>query len=172
MFNFSKSSSPAWNFDEEEPEGILFEYNELTQNVSAVVKLIADDEETDSVTGYSYSISPAYPQDILTITTSSEEGVRITAPSLAGFFPIEFVHYLHDGESVFADFWHDVPLGVEIVEFRPSTLRTFTYSLTVTATTSSGAVYSTTLDMTVEHDWTPGKLKLLEYVDAIRRANG
>ncbi|MBJ7550742.1 hypothetical protein [Marinomonas ostreistagni] len=171
MFNFSKSSSPAWNFDEEEPEGILFEYNELTQNVSAVVKLIADDEETGSVIDYSYSISPAYPQGILTIT-ADEDGVRITAPSLAGFFPIEFVHYLQDGESVFADFWHDVPMGSEIVEFRPSTLRTFTYSLTVAATTSSGTEYSTTLDMTVEHDWTPGKLKLLEYVDAIRSANG
>ncbi|UTW01231.1 hypothetical protein KDW99_08930 [Marinomonas rhizomae] len=153
------------------PTGILFDYDELTENISANVTLLSDGDGTDFVVSCSYSISPAYPLDVFNITASAT-GVQITAPSLAGFFPIEFVHYLQDGESVFAKFWHEVPMGVEIVEFRPSTLRTFTYTLTVTATTSSGAVYSTQLAMTVQHDWTPGKLKLLEYVDAFRRANG
>lgn len=177
-FEFSYGCNPnGGGGDEGNIHETFFELHELTKDVSGFVKLLAvdgdeDQKETAYVTSYAYSISPAYPLGIWSINSSLSEGVTLHASSIAGFFPIEFVHYLDNGQSIFADFWHEVPMGSEIVEFRPSTLRTFTYSLTVTATTSSGAVYSITLDMTVEHDWTPGKLKLLEYVDAIRSSEG
>lgn len=177
-FEFSYGCNPnGGGGDEGNIHETFFELHELTQNVSGFVKLLAvdgdeDQKETAYVTSYAYSITPAYPLGIWSINSSLSEGVILHANSIAGFFPIEFVHYLDNGQSIFADFWHEVPMGSEIVEFRPSTLTTFTYKLHVTGYTSDGGAHHITLYMTVIHDWTPGKLKLQECVDAIRRTNG
>lgn len=158
--------------DDVEQSGVLFELYETYKNLVASIRLEPDEGELNTVTGYQYSIYPPPPSGILTISTGGDiDGILITAPTLGGLFPIEFVDYLENGDVIRVDEWSKVPLGVEIVEFRPSLLVKFEFTLTVIATTLLGAEYIASYKMIVLHDWTPGQIKLLEYVDASRSTN-
>ncbi|OCH08092.1 hypothetical protein A6E09_17235 [Aliivibrio fischeri] len=131
--------------------------------------------ESQVITGYTWSITPEQPSQFT--ITSNTDGVRLRSSSLAGLFVPEFIDY-HDGQKVVrvAD-WPLLPPHQNIVEFRPSGVSQRDYTLSVTVTynevdPTSGTEVTQTATHSwrccVIHDYSSGRDKLLEYMNASR----
>lgn len=119
------------------------------------------------VTDYDYELSPPDPAGILSISASSN-GVALHADTLIGLFSIQFVEYLLNGELYRVFDWNDVPdLAEEIIIFRPSTEIERSFTLTVTAS-ADGEPIAQTWTLVITQDWTAGKVRLQEEVNARR----
>lgn len=122
-----------------------------------------------SVLRYSGSIKPN--QDLLTII-GGDDALTVTAETLIGLFPIVFIDYLtDDGDLKRIDDWDALPNEArEVVEFRPSDLRKYIFTLTAQAELSNGSIETADYSLIVLHDWTPGRDRLVAEVDARRRS--
>ncbi|EIA5325178.1 hypothetical protein K7L04_003563 [Vibrio parahaemolyticus] len=131
-----------------------------------------DAESTQTVNGYSWAMSPTVPE-LFTITQSLS-GVRLVAETLAGLFPIQFIDYRDGDEVKRVNSWPELPPGKDVIEFRPSGVTQYEYTLTVTVD------YTETDELTgleteqsatqswrcvVLHDYSSGRAKLLEYMN-------
>lgn len=120
---------------------------------------------------YTWSLSPDEPNPF---TISADlSGVRLHSASLAGLFKPDFLDY-RDGDNLLRVFdWQELPSGKDLVEFKPSSISEFDYTISVTVTVKSldettskelKTEYSKTWSMVILHDYSSGKQKLLEYM--------
>lgn len=132
-----------------------------------VVDPVTGEPGTEPVTDYGYSLSPSDPAGILSITADSQ-GVTLEASSLVGLFPLQYIDYLLDGELQRVSAWDDLPEAAEdIIAFRPSDSQAKTFTLTVTGEVDGESV-SEDFTFTITQDWTAGKERLQEEIDARR----
>lgn len=119
-----------------------------------------------AVTGYRGSITPE--QSIVEVS-GGPGGLAVSAGDLKGLFPIDFVRY-RKGDSVIAvPDWDALPAGAdEVVEFKPGSEATRAYRLDVTADLADGSEAYMSYLMEIHHDWTAGRDRLKEEVDARR----
>lgn len=130
------------------------------------VAVVDDEDPTLAVTGYAATISP---EQTLMSVTDGAGGVTVTASSLAGLFPLEFIDYLLGGELERVTRWDDLPPEAQdIIEFRPSSQVSTDFVLSVTATLSDATQVQRDFTLRITQDWTAGKLRLQEEVDARR----
>ena len=123
--------------------------------------------------GYTWSITPEKP-DQFTIAAAND-GVRLTSSSLAGLFVPDFLDYRDGDQVIRVDDWPDLPPGKEMIEFRPSGQSQREYTLTVTVNykyshPNTGQEIegssSQSWRCVVIHDYSSGRDKLLEYMNA------
>lgn len=120
-----------------------------------------------AVTGYAYQVAPPVPPSVLSIVAGAA-GVTLSSPSLAGLFPIEHIDVLLGGQRLRVSDWDEIPAGAEdIISFRPGTSPGTTFALSVTAV-AGGQPIAQTWSFTITRDWTAGKLRLQEEVNARR----
>lgn len=119
------------------------------------------------VTDYDYELSPPDTVGILSISASSS-GVTLQADTLGGLFPIQFIEYLMNGELYRVFHWDDLPESAEeVITFRPSTETEKSFTLTVTAS-ADGEPIEQSWTLVITQDWTAGKERLQEEVNARR----
>lgn len=150
------------------PPGPLFALSELATDVTYAVtcSVVDETDPTLAVVGYRAIVTPE--QSLLTVTAGAS-GVTVSADSLAGLFAIEFIDYLRDGQLARASSWEELPEDAEeLVEFRPSREVSKVYLLTVTALLSDDTELVAEYTMTVFQDWTAGRNRLVEEVNARR----
>jgi len=153
--------------------GILFTEQETATGLSFRITctIEADPaavEPAPTVTGYSVALSPAPEVDVLSIN-SDAEGVTVSSESLAGLFGIDFIDYWAGGQVVRVFSWDDLPEAAEeVVEFRPSHDKQRSYTLSVTALLSDGDSVTAAYKCVVLQNWTAGRDRLKEEVDARR----
>lgn len=124
-------------------------------------------EPVPVVESYVASISPAPPSGILTVTASITTGVHISAEKLSGLFGIEFIDYLQHKVITRITNWSDLPAGAEeIVEFKPSSEQSKQYIMDITAMLSNKTTESATYAMIITQEWTAGRDRLRQEVDA------
>lgn len=100
-------------------------------------------------------------------------GVLLSADDLSGVFKPEFIQFLDAGEVVQVADWPLVPPNKELVFFKSSSVSEITFSLVVNVTYSTliegvqaDASSSQTYTFTVYHDYSVGKQKIKEYMNA------
>lgn len=150
------------------PPGPLFALSELATDVAYAVtcSVVDETDPTLAVVGYQAIVTPE--QSLLTVTAGSS-GVTVSADSLSGLFSIEFIDYLRGGQLARASSWEELPEDAEeLVEFRPSREVSKVYLLTVTALLSDNTELVAEYTMTVFQDWTAGRNRLVEEVNARR----
>jgi|SRR5699024_5053042 len=119
-----------------------------------------------SIERYSAAISPA---QTLFDTSASASGVTISAASLAGLFPIARIDYLQHATLHTIDTWDALPAGpAELIAFKPSAARETVFTLTVTAHLSDASAHQAEYSLSVQQDWSAGRERLQEEVDARR----
>lgn len=153
--------------------GELFTLPETAEDVSHAITV--EVEEEDAATGepqviaveqYTGTVTP--DQSVLAIG-EGPDALTVSADSLVGLFGIDGIEYLLGGELGQADAWDELPAEAEeIVSFKPSTEVERTYTLTVTAHLEDGSQESADYDMIIQQDWTAGRDRLVEAVDARR----
>lgn len=152
-------------------EEILFQLPDTATGLSYHCYFDLDDGQT--LIAYRWTITPEKPDQITII--SSYDGVRLTSPSLAGLFVPEFLDYRDGDQVIRVDDWPDLPPGKELIEFRPSGQSQREYTLTVTVDyeetdADSGQEVQRTSSQSwrclVIHDYSSGRDKLLEYMNA------
>lgn len=138
----------------------------------------AGDDEADEpdpppeVTGYRASLSPA-PQVAVLDITADAGGVSVAADNLAGLFGIEFIDYLRNGGIARITRWDDLPASAEeIIEFRPSRLRSRTYQLLIAAELSDGSEELASYTIIIDQNWTAGRDRLKEEMNARSNQTG
>lgn len=128
-------------------------------------------QSNQTVNGYSWTMSPNVPE-VFTITQSLA-GVRLVADTLAGLFPIQFIDYRDADNVIRVDSWLKLPLGKDVIEFCPSNVTQYEYTLIVTVNyteTDEQTALKTETSSTqswrcvVVHDYSSGRIKLLEYM--------
>ncbi|HEX5678793.1 MAG TPA: hypothetical protein VFX91_12580 [Alcanivorax sp.] len=147
--------------------GELFNLPETSTNVLYSVSVSVSDDLNPglSVTGYEANITPS--QTILDLDTTGD--VTVSADSLAGLFPVEFIDYLLNGNIERVTRWDDLPAAAEdLIEYRPSSETAKTYTLNVTATLSDGSEEQAAYTMVVTQNWTTGRDRLVAEVNARR----
>lgn len=147
--------------------GELFRLPETSTDISYSVSVsVTDDGDPDlSVTGYAATITPE--QSILDVSTAGS--VTVSADSLAGLFPIQFIDFLLNGVPGRVFSWEDLPAEAEdIIEFRPGSGVSVTFTMVVIATLSDASQVQATYTMTVTQDWTAGRDRLVMEVNARR----
>lgn len=148
--------------------GELFRLPETATNISygVSVSVVDDTDPGLAVTGYQATITPE--QTVLDVATSGS-GVTVSADTLSGLFPIQFLDYLLNGNLERVYRWDDLPAGAEdLVEYRPSSNTAVTFTLSVRATLNDSSQVSTDYTMTVTQDWTAGRDRLVAEVNARR----
>ncbi|EOW9487947.1 hypothetical protein ACOCGL_003413 [Vibrio cholerae] len=154
-------------------EALLFQQPDTATGLSYLCFYELTAEQT--LIDYRWQITPAKPDQFS--IESSGSGVRLSASHLAGLFVPEFIDY-RDGERVrrVAD-WPQVPQGKDLIEFRPSAISRLEYTLSVTVrysekdeTTGQSVEKTDTHSWrcVVLHDYSSGRQKLLEYMNASR----
>lgn len=148
---------------------MLFEVSDLATELDYFCSF--DPSPSQTVISYSWEMTPEPPERFS--ISSSTAGVRLTSGPLAGMFPIRFIDY-RDGDKVKRVLsWDDLPLKKDVVEFRPSSVPLFEYTITVTVTYSEvDELIGTETEHTdtqawqcvVTHDYSSGRAKLLEYM--------
>lgn len=119
------------------------------------------------VSDYDYELTPSDTTGVFTFTVSSS-GVTLQADTLSGLFPIQFIEYLLNGELYRVFHWDDLPESAEeVITFRPSTETEKSFTLTVTAS-ADGEPIEQSWTLVLTQDWTAGKNRLQEEVDARR----
>lgn len=119
-----------------------------------------------AVTGYHGEISPAQP--LLTVTPGAS-ALTVSAATLAGLFPFESLEYLRGGQLEQVGTWEELPADAEdLVAYRPSRATERAYTLTATATLADGSEESTAYALVIQQDWSAGRDRLKEEVDARR----
>lgn len=152
-------------------EALLFQQPDTATGLSYHCYFEPSDNQT--INGYTWTMTPETPEQF--IITASNSGVTLMADSLAGLFVPEFIDY-RDGHKVLrvAD-WPDLPPGKDLVEFRPSGISQREYALSVTVTYTetdpdSGLEVEKTASQSwrcvVIHDYSTGRARLLEYMNA------
>jgi hypothetical protein len=155
------------------PPGILFSEQETAKGLSYRItcSIEADPaavEPAPTITGYSVALNPTPEVDVLNIDVEAA-GVTVSSESLAGLFGIDFIDYWVNGQVVRVFAWDDLPeTAEEIVEFRPSHDKQRSYTLKVTALLSDGGSETAAYDCIVLQNWTAGRDRLKEEVDARR----
>lgn len=114
---------------------------------------------------YSSSIAPT--QSVLSIS-ADVAGVTVSAPTLAGLFPIRYIDYRKNNATHRIYDWNALPPQCRLVAFKPTTARQFTFTLTVTAHLTDGSTEQAAYSLIVTQDWTAGKIRLEAEVDARR----
>jgi hypothetical protein len=147
-----------------------FTRSEADTSVSETITIASDDATVESV---SYVLTPNQlpAQVVITATTS---GITLTAPTLAGLFPIIVIKYLRNGlpgESLTFD---DLPQDAEdVIEYRKESASPKRFVLAVTATESalsptSSGTQTLEYEFFIEGNYTPGRDRLVEEVNARR----
>ncbi|HGY9586734.1 TPA: hypothetical protein ACOJQP_005203 [Vibrio harveyi] len=152
-------------------EELLFQQPDTATGLAYHCYFELGDDQT--LTGYTWTITPEKP-DQFTIT-SAADGVRLVSDSLAGLFVPEFIDYLDADQVVRVSDWPELPTGKELIEFRPSSTSQREYVLTVTVEyTETDPTTAAETEVTasqswrcvVLHDYSSGRDKLLEYMNA------
>lgn len=163
MLIWTPESGPPW-FDRLETETDIVER----------IAIISDDATVLAVT---HEISPAtLPEQIEIVSDTT--GVTLTAPHLLGAFPIRIIRYRrHRVEGQCTDF-DDLPQDAEeVFEYRKDPNSPRIYMLTVSATESPESLTGSGQEIRVYEfilraNYTPGRDRLKEAVDARRHASG
>lgn len=155
------------------PPNVLFSLAETAGPVAAVITVEVEgvDELTGepapvAVLGYRGSITPE--QEILAVT-GGPDGLAVSAASLAGLFPIDFIDYREQGQLSRAPSWEALPASAEeVVEFRPSRDAARAYRLDVIADLADGSEAYMSYLIEIRQDWSAGRDRLKEEIDARR----
>lgn len=149
--------------------GVLFDLSELDGPVAYTITAEVLDELGVPVPVLDYEVvSLTPPAPVLTVT-ASPHGVQVSAESLAGLFPIQYLDYLLGGVLHRVYSWDDLPAETEaIVAFMPSTKVQETFTLKVRAILEHDPLDAVEAEytMTVRQDWTAGRNRLLEEINA------
>ncbi|WMC11766.1 hypothetical protein PU634_05205 [Oceanimonas pelagia] len=156
--------------------GLLFKAPETAGGISHRIRCVIiptpagedgeDPEPPPEVVGYRAIIEPAPPVPVLELAVSGQ-GVTLSAQTLAGLFGIDFIDYLQDGVIARVTSWGALPAQAEqVIEFRPSRLTSRSYLLQVTAELTNGEREQASYTLTITQEWTAGRDRLKEEVNA------
>ncbi|MCO7216891.1 hypothetical protein [Halomonas sp. OfavH-34-E] len=156
---------------------VLFSLPETSGPVSTTISVAVEGvdpatglPEPVAVIGYRGSITPE--QGVLAVA-GGPGGLTVSATSLAGLFPIDFIDVLQDGQVVRVPDWGSLPASAEeVIEFRPSRDTTRAYRLDVIADLEDGGEAYTSYLIEIHQDWTAGRDRLKEEIDARRDTTG
>lgn len=119
-----------------------------------------------AVSGYQGEITPAQS---LMVVTSGTDALTVTAHSLAGLFPFDSLEYLQDGKLEQVATWAALPADAEeIIAYKPSRDTERAFTLAVTATLEDGSEESTSYALVIQQDWSAGRDRLRNEVNARR----
>lgn len=159
------------------PPSVLFSLPETSGPVASLISVEVEgvDELTGepapvAVLGYRGSITPE--QEVLAVTGGAD-GLAVSAGSLAGLFPIDFIDYREQGRISRAPGWDALPASAEeVIEFRPSRDTTRAYRLDVIADLVDGSEAYMSYLIEIHQDWTAGRDRLKEEINARRNETG
>lgn len=148
--------------------GLLFSLPETAGPIAFSISATYSDETAPAaITGYEAEINP--PSNTLQVDVGPTE-VTVSAPSLVGTFGIQYIDHLNGGVLRRVGSWEELPAEAEeVIEFRPSYDRLREHTLTVTAMTSLGGQEQAVYTIQILQDWSAGRDRLVEEVDARRR---
>ena len=150
-----------------QPQDTEFEHKDTDVNINYLIYYQV--EGSYDVTSYQWTVTPidSNPFSI----TSTAQGISVVASTLSGLFKPEYIDYWEEEGLRRVDSWESLPPEKEIVEFKPSSVSSKTYQLSVTANilkSSEGNEYTETvssvLTFVIWHDYDEGKQKLEEYM--------
>lgn len=152
---------------------VLFQLPETAGGIEH--EITATVQETDpitglpapvAVTGYRGDLSPE--QELIAVAGGTASLI-VSAATLAGLFPFDSLEYLQAGDLKQATTWAALPDSAEdLVAYRPSRIAERAYTLTVTATLADGSEESAAYALVILQDWSAGRDRLREEVDARR----
>lgn len=159
------------------PPDVLFSLPETGGPVSFAITVdvqgvdpVTGEPAPIAVTGYHGSVTPE--QDVVEVK-GGPAGLSVTAGSLKGLFPIVSVRYREGDSVITVPDWDSLPESAdEVVTFKPGTEATRAYRLDVTADLADGSEAYMSYLMEIHHEWTAGRDRLKEEVDARRNKKG
>lgn len=166
--------------------GVIAQGVDVASGVLGVISAVGQ----DTFDHWEWSVSPAPPDGLVVEASGATLTAGWRSPPL-GLFPLETIDYIiagTDTQQASATRWQDVPHGVEVVRFMPSSQNARVYTINVTAhgtimpaagpdpaapapvpepVTASGR-----FQIVVEHEYTANRDILKERINASRNAQG